>query len=276
MLKKLKFLKKVKILNDLRRVVYASSYFNAKYLQILKWGFSSNEDTNYTYNLTANNLDYLAKLIAVITNASYGEIINYINEINNDEELKEHVQKCTKESKYRKYADAEVRFGKRAGWYAFARVMKPKLIVETGVDKGLGSVVLSAALLKNKAEGFEGNYIGTDIDPKAGYLLKDKYAENAEILYGDSIESLQKLDKTIDLFINDSDHSTDYEYREYQTIKQLINNKSVILGDNSHFSEKLVKFSIEENREFLFFQEKPQDHWYPGGGIGISFKDISS
>ncbi len=272
MKEKLKFLKKIKFLNDLRRVVYATSYFNSKYPKILKWGFSSNEDTNYTYHLTAGNLDYLAKMIAVVTATKFEQVKGYIEEINNDDELKDHVKKYTRESKYAKFADAEVRFGKRAGWYAFARVLKPKLIVETGVDKGLGSVVLSAALLKNRSEGYEGEYIGTDINPKAGYLLQDKYAENARILYGDSIESLKNLDNKIDLFINDSDHSTDYEYREYLTIKNLIDDNSVILGDNSHFSDKLIKFSIEEDREFLFFQEKPLNHWYPGGGIGISFK----
>jgi hypothetical protein len=38
------------------------------------------------------------------------------------------------------------------------------------------------------------------------------------ILYGDSIESLAKLDESIDLFINDSDHSAEYEAREYITV----------------------------------------------------------
>ena len=53
-------------------------------------------------------------------------------------------------------------------------------------------------------------YIGTDINPNAGYLFDEIYSENGKILYGDSIESL-KLNAEIDLFINDSDHSAEYE-----------------------------------------------------------------
>jgi predicted O-methyltransferase YrrM len=157
------------------------------------------------------------------------------------------------------------------GWYAFARILKPKIVVETGVDKGLGSVVLCAALLKNKEEGFPGKYYGTDINPNAGYLLNGKYKEVGEIKYGDSIETLKSFKKSIDLFINDSDHSIEYEYREYLTIKDKINDRTVILGDNSHCSDKLVLFSNETKRNFLFFSEEPLNHWYPGGGIGISF-----
>ena len=72
---------------------------------------------------------------------------------------------------------------------------KPKIVVETGIDKGLGSVLLCSALLKNKEDGFEGRYYGTDINPKAGYLLSGKYLKVGEILFGDSITSLKKLEE---------------------------------------------------------------------------------
>ena len=75
----------------------------------------------------------------------------------------------------------------------------------------------------------------------------------------------------IDLFINDSDHLASYEYQEYQTIKNKLSPKALILGDNSHVTNKLLKFSIENDRNFVLFREEPKDHWYPGAGIGISF-----
>jgi hypothetical protein len=143
--------------------------------------------------------------------------------------------------------------------------------VETGVDKGLGSVTLCEAILKNRAEGYPGRYFGTDINPEAGYLLDGIYREAGEILYGDSIESLVKLEGKIDLFINDSDHSSTYEYKEYLAILPKLANHSIILGDNSHVTDSLLRFSVEQNRKYLFFKEEPLNHWYPGGGIGISF-----
>ncbi len=254
-----------------KRVLYAMSYYNKKYIQILKWGIHSKETANYTYDLTEGNILYLAQTIAVVTQIDSKKIVEYINEARNNTQLKEHILSETKKSPLKEYADLRVDFGRRLGWYAFARVLKPKIIVETGVDKGMGSVLLCSALLKNKEEGFEGFFYGTDINPEAGYLLSGIYSEVGKILYGDSIKTLSQFNEKIDLFINDSDHSADYEYREYITVKDKISEHAVILGDNSHVSDKLAIFSNETKRNFLFFREEPSGHWYPGAGIGISF-----
>jgi hypothetical protein len=31
----------------------------------------------------------------------------------------------------------------------------------------------------------------------------------------------------------------------------------------------LAEFSERSGRRFVFFSERPKDHWYPGAGIGI-------
>jgi hypothetical protein len=149
--------------------------------------------------------------------------------------------------------------------------MKPKVIVETGVERGHGSVLLCSALLRNAEEGFPGRYFGTDINPKAGWLLAGKYAEVGKIIYGDSINSLEAFSDAINLFINDSDHSADYEAHEYRTISGKLAAGAIILGDNAHASDKLALFARESGRRFLFFKEVPKGHWYPGAGIGIAF-----
>lgn len=271
MKKILRFLKKIWILNFTRRIYYASKVYNKKYWQILKWGITSREDTNFTYNLTPGNIRYLANTISNVTGEDYSIILKYMNEVETDTVLKETILTAIKNSSLKKIADTEVRYGKRLGWYAFARVIKPKIIIETGIDKGLGSIIMCSALIRNKEEGYNGKYYGTDINPEAGYLLSGKYREVGEILFGDSIKSLSEFTENIDLFISDSDHSAEYEYQEYLTIKKLMTEKTIILGDNSHITDKLAIFSNETNRNFLYFNEEPLNHWYPGGGMGISF-----
>lgn len=240
-------------------------------LNVVKWLFKSKETTNFTYELEESNKCYLASVIADILNMDYSTIMTYFKEIEEDEELKKHIQNMTSNSELSFVADKEVRFGRRIGWYAFARALKPKVIIETGVDKGLGSCVLAAALKKNKEEGYPGKYYGTDINPEAGYLLSGIYSDFGRILYGDSIQSLTNLEGTIDLFINDSDHSANYEAKEYLTVANKLSKNAIILGDNSHCTDELLNFSLKTNRHFIFFQEKPREHWYPGAGIGISF-----
>ena len=167
--------------------------------------------------------------------------------------------------------DIQIEYGRRLGWYAFTRVLKPKVVIETGVDHGVGSCVLASALMRNAAQGFPGEYFGTDLRSSAGEVFSGEYAKMGRILYGDSITSLKAFDKKIDLFINDSDHSAVYEYDEYVTIADKLSGRGIILGDNSHVTDSLSRFSRERNRQFVFFSEKPENHWYPGAGIGISF-----
>ncbi len=250
----------------------AIGYFRKPLFSLIKWLFRSKETTNFTYDLEENNKRYLASLISDIANIKFSVAMAYIKEIEKDKELRKHIADASARSDLAFMADKKVRYGRRIGWYAFVRALKPKVVVETGVDKGLGACVLTAALKKNKEEGREGQYYGTDINPKAGYLLSGDYANFGTILYGDSIESLKDLDCTIDLFVNDSDHSAAYEADEYKTIENKLSGNAIILGDNAHYTDKLLEFSLKANRHFIFFQEKPLDHWYPGAGIGISFK----
>ncbi len=261
-----------RLLNIIPRLFVALSYFQSKPSQIFVWLFSSKEDTNFTYELTEKNILELALMISIVTQVDHDQILSYINEIRNDTKLKQFIRNRVRQSAYSSVADENVFFCKRIGWYAIARAMKPKCIVETGVDQGLGSIVLCSALLKNREEGKPGKYIGTDINPAAGYLLTGKYATVGKLMIDDSITSLRTIDSPIDLFINDSDHSGDYEAREYQTIHKKLSKRAVILGDNAHVTDKLLQFSVENKRNFLFFREEPKGHWYPGAGIGISFK----
>jgi len=247
-------------------------YFREPLGRLVKWLFVSKEITNFTYDLDDANKRYLAALVADTTGECLDVVRGYMDELESDTKLRAHLERATKQSELSFIADSEIRYARRLGWYAFVRTLKPRVVVETGVDKGLGACVLTAALRRNGIEGHPGRYYGTDINPRAGYLLSDEYSNYGRILYGDSIETLKSLDESIDLFINDSDHSADYEAAEYKIVAGKLSERAVILGDNAHVTDKLLEFSIATGRRFVFFHERPREHWYPGAGIGISFK----
>jgi hypothetical protein len=213
-------------------------------------------------------------LIAHVVGRPYEQIQGFVSELEKDADLRAHIRGATQHSADNWRADINPLYGRRIGWYAIARSIRPRIVVETGVDKGLGSCVLTAALARNSEEGYPGYYYGTDIDPNAGYLLAGKYKQYGEVLYGDSVQSLRKLEETVDLFVNDSDHSADYETSEYEVIRSKLSEQAVILGDNSHYTDRLLSFALETKRQFLFFHEQPFHHWYPGAGIGIAFKRV--
>lgn len=253
------------------RLYFGLRYLTPSFARLFRWIWSSREIDNLTYDLTDLNVQYLIACVAAITHQPISMIRSYVKEIMEDEELRAHLKRYTQEAPERYIADTDVTYGRRIGWYVLTRTLKPKIVVETGTNKGLGSCVITAALRRNSKEGRAGYLYSTDIDPKAGYLFKPPYAEFGKLLYGDSIESLKTLDVSIDLFINDSDHSQEYEMKEYEIVKTKLSPGALIIGDNAHCSPKLWEFSQQTNRNFLFFQEQPREHWYPGAGMGISY-----
>ena len=233
------------------------------------WLFKSREDGNFTYALTSRCQVNLIAGLSNVLNESPHTIQKYLKEIQNDAEFRSHVAGLLPKHPDQYRTDPEPHVGRRMVWYAIVRATKPEIVVETGVDQGMGAAVLCAALKRNASEGHAGKYFGTDINPLAGYFLRGKYAEFGKILYGDSLESLETLDK-IDLFINDSDHSTDYERAEYELIRSKLTSRAIILGDNSHATPELAEFSMRYGRRFVFLAEEPANHWYQGAGVGIS------
>jgi hypothetical protein len=234
------------------------------------WIFTSRADSNFSYALTERCKINLAASLASLLHKDYAEIIGYFCEIETDEDFSSHLRRLWLKHPERYRTDKAPLVGRRMVWYAIARAVKPKILIETGVDQGIGAVVLCAAISRNAAEGYPGQYYGTDINRNAGYFLQPPYSHFGRILYGDSLMSLGYLSETVDLFINDSDHSEDYERAEYELIKHKLSPTAIVLGDNSHVTSRLAEFSIGEGRKFVFLSEEPAEHWYRGGGIGIS------
>jgi Methyltransferase domain len=257
------------------RAAYVARYYWARLKPAFRWLVESRETSNFTYDLTARNEAYLAEMLAVVTDRPSSEIAGYVREIHEDHALgKAVIAQVIAHGRQGGY-DPTARFGRRVGWYALVRALRPSVVVETGVEKGLGAMVLCAALLRNAREGHPGRYYGTDIDPGAGVLLCEPYRAMGTILYGDSLESLATLKGPFDLFINDSDHSSAYEAREYRAIGDKLSERAVIVADNAHVTDELLNFSRQQGRQFLFFREEPANHWYIGAGIGLSFKPIN-
>jgi hypothetical protein len=263
-------IRRIRMEQDIRR--FRESYFGEKLRLIRPIVQQSGETHNYTFDLTERNIRYMGEMVAVAVRRPAREIHGYIQEAINDQALNAHISaKMAAHDGQKTPSHVKTPFARRLGWYAVARAVKPKVIVETGVERGHGAVLLCAALLRNGAEGHPGRYFGTDLNPKAGWLMSGAYASVGKILYGDSIMSLLALQERIDLFINDSDHSDEYEAREYEIIAPKLSADSIVLGDNAHVTDKLALFAEATGRHFLMFREEPKDHWYPGAGLGIAF-----
>src|SRR5439155_6422841 len=167
---------------------------------IVKWAFRSKEYYNYTYHLTELNLAYLVSYIAVVSGHEVAEVEKYVRELETDKALRSLLRERTRSSRDRHNSDVEPLYGRRLGWYALVRATKPRVVVETGVDRGLGTAVIAAALMRNAKEGYPGLVYATDIVPTCGHLFAEPYKSYGRILLGDSVELLKKLPEPVDIF----------------------------------------------------------------------------
>ena len=116
------------------------------------------ELANFTYEL--GNQEELAAFVADALDTTPAQVEGFFRETRDDPELNERLQERLKHRNDRKRTPL---FGRRLGWYAIARALKPSVIVETGIHDGLGSVLLLRALARNAEGGTPGRLISIDI-----------------------------------------------------------------------------------------------------------------
>jgi predicted O-methyltransferase YrrM len=249
----------------------ALPFARRQFRQMLRWTFDSKEHYNFTYHLKELNRKYLASYISVVSGHPYAAIEKYFAELESNDALRTSLERRALASPDRHNSDIEPRYGRRLGWYALVRATKPRVILETGVDRGLGTAVFAAALIRNTEEGFPGLVYGTDIAPACGHLLEPPYKDFCRIILGDSIESLKRFDQSVDIFIHDSDHRPDYEWGEFVAIEPRLHAASIVMSDNSYHTSKLLEFARRRSMSFLYFQDDPKDHWWTFDGIGAAF-----
>ncbi len=233
------------------------------------WPFMKTEDSNFYYPLTRSGELELAQFIGVACDVTPEQVLQLFRELKEDAGVAELVsgfKASTPEMR-----DSALDFGRRLGWYAIVRIRKPRVVLETGVHNGLGGLAVLAALRKNIHEGFEGQYVGIDLNPKAGSLFRDSdFALYGEVKFGDSIEVIESLSMQIDLAITDSNHSDGYEKRELDQIERKLSPRAWVVSDNAHVTEVLQSWSIQKGNRYLIWIEKT-DHWSRGAAIGLSW-----
>jgi len=236
-------------------------------LETLRYVLSDPETTNFTYEI--GNYDELHHFLAGAMGRTVAEFERFSSELRGDRDLAERLSRRLATRPDRRHVPL---YGRRVGWYCAVRAMKPRIVVETGVADGLGSAALLRALERNRSEGHEGRLVGFDILPGSGWLLDDALRAHFELVIEDSKVALPRVlsERTVGLFIHDSDHHYEHELAEYRLVTPHLAPGAVILSDNSHAVPALEHFSQATGRRFAFFRERPIRHFYPGGGIGAS------
>jgi predicted O-methyltransferase YrrM len=223
------------------------------------------EPDNFTYELA--NEPELAAWVARVAGREAAEVNEVLAEARGDQVLRRRLRAATAHRWW--WSKPEPPFGKRLGWYALARLGKPALIVETGVDDGLGSLLLLRALERNALEGAGGRLVSFDVNPAAGWLAgADPRWELRIESSRDGLQEVLKRSEGVGLFIHDSLHTYENERWELRTVAPHLTSEGVLISDNVHVTRALAECCDEFGLEYHELVERPSGHFYPGGALG--------
>lgn len=217
------------------------------------------EADNLTYDLA--NEDELVSWIAAAMGAGQDHVQRLLVEAKSNAWLNGKLYDATKGKWWMKTSPP---LGRRLGWYVIARLLGPDRIVETGIHDGLGSLVLLAALDANG----HGELVSFDIVPNAGWMVGQHPRWSARIESTTTGLAPAFREAPAQMFIHDSLHTEEHERFELETAASLMPS-GVLISDNSHETTVLADLCAEQGHRYAFFQERPRDHFYRGGGIGL-------
>ncbi len=223
------------------------------------------ESANFTYELA--NPDELVQWVAGVTSSDPADVEVVVREGQGDAALAERLHHATA-GKWL-WTKRCPPFGKRLGWYAIARLLKPELIVESGVHDGLGSMVLLRALEQND----RGRLVSFDVNPAAGWLVGRH--PRWELRIESSRAGLHRVVRPavpVGMFIHDSLHTYENERFELGFAAAHLAAGGVLISDNAHGTSAFADTCAEAGLESAVFHERSRGHFYPGGAIGAAWQ----
>jgi predicted O-methyltransferase YrrM len=166
---------------------------------------------------------------------------------------------------------------RRNGWeswyefvYILVRVLKPEIMIETGVFDGLSSSVTLEALRRNQAgrlvsidlparETITGStefMPNTSLPPglQPGWLIPERLRSRHQLELGDAKQLLPRVLKeypTIDIFMHDSLHTGEHMMLEYTLAWPHLREGGLLLSDDYMSSSAFHRFCRAHRRDYL-------------------------
>jgi hypothetical protein len=222
---------------------------------------------DFSYELD-NEYELVDFLVATL-GADRTMIAGYLTEIRTDAKLKRELDRRVR---WRFDMKRRIHFGPRVSWYAITRALKPRLIVETGIKHGLGSLVLLSALERNAREGSPGRLISFDTDPFSGWVVAERLRENWQPVFASTFDMLDATleGHEVDLFICDTPPDYEIESFEMRAAMRHASKDIALVAANGDRTTALPELVGELNGEYHYFVERPRRHIYPGAGLGLA------
>lgn len=227
------------------------------------WQFvlASPEPDNYTFQI--ENEAELAAWVGEVARCDEAAARALVQEPARDDELARRLTSATAE--HWLWTKPAPPFGKRLGWYALARALRPRRVIEIGAHDGLGSLLLLRALELNDREGHPGTLVSFDVNPAAGWLVGEHPLWQLRIQSSDQgLTEVLSPTEPVDMLVYDGWHTFEAEYADLRVAAEHLSPGGVLVSDDAQVTRALVRLCEERDFAYSEFQEVPLNHFYPG------------
>ena len=226
----------------------------------LRYLLHGRETSNFTYeNL---NEEELIRFCADTLGEPPDLARRYWDKLRADDVLLDGLRGKLREKPFR---NDEPLLGYRRASYCFARIWKPRVIVETGLHDGLQASVLLRALELNSHEGSPGKLVSLDLIPDAGWLIDDSLRRFHEIRTGDVAQTLPAVleENEVDFLIEDVGA---YLPQKPHIIESAIGSTTgrLLVLTETDGSAPLASIPTSGGGEAASVRERPAEHFWPG------------
>ncbi len=129
-----------------------------------------------------------------------------------------------------------------------SRMIKPDRILEIGTFTGYSAIAMAGGLTE------KGKLITIEVNEEledfiADYFKKSGYSDKIELLIGDALEIVPKLNDRFDLVFIDADKEQYVDY--YEAVLPLLKKGGFILADNVIWSGKVLEDDAKSDKETM-------------------------
>ena len=148
--------------------------------------------------------------------------------------------------------------------YILVRLYRPAVCLETGVFYGGNTCFILNALRRNnfgelisidlpanKIESSKRHFLvgdGEDIPQEldSGFLIHKSLKNKWDFIRGDSLQEIPKIEKKVDMYVHDSEHSFEFIQKEMSLIWNKLTDNAIIVADDLDWSNGFFAFCVEK------------------------------
>ena len=232
------------------------SFFKPKYgIELFETYKQTNEDSKQTilpHNFSFMEIEQCIKSLFPKVNITKDDLLHQTEELGTEIQVFfEKIDKFEFPSKHKPYpTDYSILENSRLFLYALCKIIKPKIIIETGVAYGLSTAYILQALYENKSGtlySIDSEFRPWESEFMIGAAIPDELKKHWKFVKGSSTKKLNNLLESvgkIDIFLHDSMHTYKNMLFEFQNAWPYIKRDGFLLSDD-----------VLENNSFLEFYE---------------------